>query len=393
MKIKNLRTFRLKNKLVLYRPAYDVPLRRQGGKFIVHDDTRIQATLPTLQYLLKQNCRIVILTWCGRPDGKRVAKYRLDPVAKRLGQLLRHPVKKLDDCVGPKVQKAVRVMKPKDIVMLENVRFHPEEETKDKRFIKALSSLGEIWVFDAFAQAHRDVASIVGPPRFLPAVSGFLVENEITTLQRMMKSPRRPFVAIIGGAKIEDKLMLLKILLRQADYVLLGGVSANTILQVKGIQVGKSKVEPKMVKAIRQLKITDLKLKIPVDVVTAKSLLPRARTQLKPVGRVSQDDRILDIGPDTARLYQSIIARAKTVLWSGPMGYFELPQFSRGTKDIAQAVAKTRGETIIGGGDTISAVEEAGVLNQIDFVSTGGGAMLDYLAGEKLPGLKYLSKK
>lgn len=284
-------------------------------------------------------------------------------------------------------------MKPKDIVMLENVRFHPEEETKDKRFIKALSSLGEIWVFDAFAQAHRDVASIVGPPRFLPAVSGFLVENEITTLQRMMKSPRRPFVAIIGGAKIEDKLMLLKILLRQADYVLLGGVSANTILQVKGIQVGKSKVEPKMVKAIRQLKITDLKLKIPVDVVTAKSLLPRARTQLKPVGRVSQDDRILDIGPDTARLYQSIIARAKTVLWSGPMGYFELPQFSRGTKDIAQAVAKTRGETIIGGGDTISAVEEAGVLNQIDFVSTGGGAMLDYLAGEKLPGLKYLSKK
>lgn len=391
--VKTLKAFGLKGKRVLYRAAYDVPLEKTAKGYRLRDDTRLTATIPTLKYLISQGCRTVIVTWCGRPEGKRVAKYSLQPVAQRLQKLLGHPVKFVNDCIGPRTDSAVAAMKPGEIILLENVRFHPEEDANDRLFGKTLSQYGEVLVFDAFAQAHRQVASIVGPPKYLPVVSGLLIEKELAILRRIMSKPKRPFVAVIGGAKIEDKLMLLKKLLRLADYILLGGVSANTILQIHGVQVGKSKVEAKMISAVRRLRLTDNKLKIPVDVVTATAISARAKTSLRPVGRVRPNERILDLGPETLKLYSSIIAQAGTVLWSGPMGYFELPQFSYGSRQIARAVAQSPGQTIIGGGDTIAAAELAGVLRKIDFVSTGGGAMLDFLSGVALPGLQYLHKK
>ncbi|MFA6197531.1 MAG: phosphoglycerate kinase [Patescibacteria group bacterium] len=381
---------KIRNARVLYRVAYDVPLKQRGSHFVVQDDSRIRASLPTLRYLIQQRCKIVILTWAGRPDGEVIEKYKLDPVAKKLTALLRYPVKKLNDCVGPAVSSAVAGMKPGEVVLLENVRFHPEEETKSVKFMKQLAALGDVQVFDAFAQAHRNVASIVGPQKYLPTVSGFTVEREVSTLSRMMRQPKRPFVAIIGGAKIEDKVALVTKLLSIADYVLLGGMSANTILQIKGLQVGKSRVSNEAVKVARRLELTNNKLKIPVDVITATRISPSERTTLRAVSNVKSNELLLDIGPDTVKLYANIIKQAKTVLWSGPMGYFEMPQFAKGTIAIARAIARIKGETIVGGGDTEAALELSGVEKRIDFISTGGGAMLEYLAGKSLPGLKYL---
>jgi phosphoglycerate kinase len=375
----------------LYRVAYDVPLKEQGGRFVVQDDSRIRASIPTLQYLIKQRCKIVILTWAGRPDGKVVEKYKLDPIAKRLAVLLRHPVTKLDDCVGSVVTTAVAKMKPGEVILLENVRFHIEEETKNLKFMKQLAALGDIHIFDAFAQAHRDVSSIVGPQRYLPTMSGFTIEREIATLERMMLRPKRPFVAVIGGAKIEDKVALVSQLLKKADYVLLGGMSANTILQIKGLPVGRSRVSNEAANVARRLELTNNKLKIPVDVVTATRISPNAKTTPRAVGKIKSNEMLLDIGPDTIKLYCSIIKQARTVLWSGPMGYFELSPFAKGTVAIARAIARVKGETIVGGGDTEAALELSGVEKQIDFVSTGGGAMLEFLSGKSLPGLKYLN--
>ncbi len=374
----------------MYRAAYDVPLRKTAAGYQVRDATRIEATLPTLKFLIKQRCRIAILTWCGRPNGRKITKYKLDPVAKSLSRLIGQRVKKLDDCVGSLVEKAVSMLKPGEIAMLENVRFHPEEETKNVNFMKQLAASGEIQVFDAFAQAHRSVASIIGPQKYLPTVSGLLLEREIKELEKLRQSPKRPYVAVIGGAKIEDKVELLKHLIKQADYVLLGGVSANAILQAKGVQVGKSRLKSKALSVARQLDLTSPKLKIPVDVVTAKKISGHAPITYRPVGQVQIGELILDIGPDTIKLYQTIIKSAKTVMWSGPMGYFEIPQFADGTFSVARAISKINGRSIVGGGDTESALDLSGYEKKIDYVSTGGGAMLEYLAGQKLPGLKFL---
>ncbi|MFA5107172.1 MAG: phosphoglycerate kinase [Patescibacteria group bacterium] len=390
---KTLRMVNLRGKRVLYRTAYDVPLEKAKKGYVVRDDTRLVATIPTLRYLIRQRCRIVILTWCGRPDGKQVAKYKLDPVARSLSRLLGQRVKKLDDCIGPTVTKALAVQKPGEVILLENVRFHAEEEAKDAGFMKELAALGEIQVFDAFAQAHRDVASIVGPQRYLPTVSGFTVMSEIDTLSRLMRQPKRPFVAVIGGAKIEDKVALLTRLLTKADFVLLGGVAANTILQIKGIAVGRSRVSGAAARVARSLKLTDVKIKIPVDVVTATRISKDAATAVRAVGNVKPNEYLLDIGPDTVKLYGEIIKRAKTVLWSGPMGYFELAPFARGTFAVARAIARIKGRSVVGGGDTEAALEMSGVEKKIDFVSTGGGAMLDFLSGVALPGLRYLNKR
>lgn len=284
-------------------------------------------------------------------------------------------------------------MKPSEVILLENVRFHPEEDSKDPAFMKTLASYGDVCVFDAFAQAHRNVASIVGPTRYLPTVSGFSVEKEIATLSQIMRQPRRPFVAVIGGAKIEDKVALVTELLRAADYVLLGGMSANTILQVKGVQVGKSRVSAQAARVARRIDLTNPKLKIPIDVIAATKASSESTTVLRAVGSVKPNELLLDIGPDTVKMYTEIIRKAKTVLWSGPMGYFELPAFAHGTIAIAKAIAKVSGETIVGGGDTEAALTISGVVDKIGFVSTGGGAMLEYLTGKTLPGLAYLNSK
>ncbi|MDP3964294.1 MAG: phosphoglycerate kinase [bacterium] len=392
MAIKTISDISVRNKLVLYRAAYDVPLRKHGSSYLVHDDSRIVATLPTIRKLLRENCRIVILTWAGRPKGKKVASLRTDPIARRLSKLLRHPVRKLDDCVGGQVEKEVKRLKPREIVVLENVRFHFEEDQKDPRFIRQLSRLGEVWVFDAFAQAHRDVASIVGPPRFLPSVAGLLLEKELSTLGRLLKNPRRPFVAILGGAKIATRAKLIANLKLKADRILLGGALANTVLLSKGQPVGDSLVEPAMVLTIRKLKLKEPRVLWPRDVVVGQSLKSRSGT-IRITQAVKDDDIILDVGPGTIKDFTAVVRAAKTIVWNGPMGYFENPAFRHGTMALAKAVGHSRAEVIIGGGDTEDALSETNMLKKVDFVSTGGGAMLHYLAGEKLPGILALDSK
>ncbi len=390
---KTIRNISLKGKRVLYRVAYDVPLTKKGGQYVVQDDTRIQASIPTLQYLLKNNCRIVILTWLGRPGGRRQKKYQLDPVAKRLSRLIKKPVVKLNDCVGTRVKKRVLNMKPGEVILLENVRFHKEEDKKDVRFMKQLAELGEIQIFDAFAQAHRDVASIMGPQRYLPTVPGFILEKEISHLGQLIKKPKRLFVAVIGGAKIEDKVALLEQLLKKADSVLMGGVSANALLQARGHFVGKSKIDSQAIRVTKRIKLRSPKLILPIDFVTAQGIGKKYPTQVKAIDDIEANDYLFDIGPRSIKQYSSIIKKARTVLWSGPLGYFEMPQFSQGTYQVARAIARTKGQTIAGGGDTEAALELSGVEKKIDFVSTGGGAMLEYLSGKKLVGLKFLNNK
>ncbi|MBU0707199.1 phosphoglycerate kinase [Patescibacteria group bacterium] len=390
---KTLRDLSLVGKRVLCRVAYDVPLKKHGSGFVVDDDARIKATIPTLRYLLKKKCRIVLLTWAGRPKGRVEPKLKLDPVARRLEKLIGRKVIKLNDCVGPEVERRLSAMKPGQIVLLENVRFHPEENANDKKFISALCRLGEVWVFEAFAQAHRNVSSIVGPPRHLPSGVGFLVANEVKALSCLMKKPAQPYVTILGGAKISTRIKLVKELAKTAQTILLGGALANTVFKAMGLSIGRSLYEPKMIPIWRSLKISPKRVPIPIDVVTALSLRSGVKATTKLISEIGSRDIILDIGPETVKLYSQYISQAKTIIWNGPLGYFENPTFAKATNRIATAVGRAKAQTIVGGGDTIDALKDAGLLKKVNFVSTGGGAMLDFLTGDELPGLKYIDSK
>jgi phosphoglycerate kinase len=387
---KTVRDIEVEGKRVLVRVDFNVPLAE--GR--VTDDTRIRAALPTLDYLLEHGAKVILMSHLGRPKGRAVDDLRLDPVSDRLAELLGRPVVKLHDCVGPDVETTVARMQPGDVVLLENTRFHPEETSNDPVFARKLASLADVFVNDAFGAAHRAHASTVGVAKYLPSVAGLLMEKEITFLSQALTAPEHPFVAILGGAKISDKIGVIDNLLTKVDALLIGGGIANTFLKAQGYEMGQSLVEDDSLNVARKiLERAGERLVLPVDVVVADQFDAEANSKVVPVDQVPQDWRVLDIGPETVELFKQKLAGAKTVIWNGPMGVFEFPQFAAGTEAIARILAESGATTIIGGGDSAAAVEQAGLADKMTHVSTGGGAALEFLEGKELPGVAALLER
>lgn len=384
----------VRGKRVLLRVDFNVPLDKESG--VITNDERIRAALPTIRYLLDKDARLIIMSHLGRPKGQVVDSLRLDPVAARLSELLGQPVAKVDDCIGPVAETAVAALQPGEALLLENVRFHPEEEKNNHEFIKQLAALGDIFVNDAFGTAHRAHASTEGIGHFLPAVAGFLMKKEISALARAGKRPVRPYVAIIGGAKISDKILVIEELMKTADQLIIGGGMANTFLAAQGYDMQASLVEADKIETAKALLAKQAEsgktFLLPQDVVVGKSL-EDAQGEVKAVDALDPGDMALDIGPATRAAYVAALADAKTIFWNGPMGVFEKDAFAAGTNALAQGVADSSAYTIIGGGDSVAAVEKAGLGDQIDHISTGGGASLVFLEGRMLPGLAVLEER
>ncbi len=387
MKVKTIRQIKnLKGKRVLLTVDFNVPLTKVG-KVGRNEDYRIIKTLPTIRYLTERGAKVIILTHLGRPEGNYDPKFSLKPVAKRLKQVQKQPVKLSPEIIGKKTDKLVAEMKAGDILMLENVRFDVREEKADKFFAKELAKLGEIYVNDAFAVDHRDQASVSTIQDYLPSYAGLLVEQEVINLTRAIKNPRHPLVVIIGGAKMETKIKVIKNFTKVADKVLLGGALANTVLHVMGVSVGKSPLEERMFDAVKKMKLTDNKIVVPIDGIMSKKLEAQ-KGRIDALADVLPDELILDIGPDTLKLYKKIITSAKMVMWNGPMGLIENPAFATGTIALIKILAASKAETIIGGGETVEMIRKLKLENKFSFISTGGGAMLEFLEGKKLPGLR-----
>ncbi|TYO94855.1 phosphoglycerate kinase [Desulfallas thermosapovorans] len=391
---KTVRDVDVSGKRVLVRVDFNVPLDKEGH---VTDDTRIKAALPTIKYLTGEKARVILMSHLGRPKGQVNDSYRLDAVAARLEQLLGAPVRKVDDCIGEQVQQAVDELGEGDVLLLENLRFHPGEEKNEAGFARQLAALGDLLVNDAFGTAHRAHASNQGVAQLLPAVAGFLMEKEITMLGQVLGSPSRPFVAIMGGAKVSDKIGVIDNLLTRVDALLIGGGMANTFLKAAGYETGKSLLEPDKVELAGQLlqraREKGVEMLLPVDVVVAPAASPDASFRVVPVNAVPGDDMILDIGPETVQQFGDRLKGAATVVWNGPLGVFEMEPFARGTIGIARALADSNAVTVIGGGDSAAAVEKAGVAGRITHISTGGGASLKFLEGKELPGVAALLDK
>jgi phosphoglycerate kinase len=387
---KTVKDIDVQGKRILVRVDFNVPI--QDGK--ITDDTRIRAALPTIQYLLSQGAAVILCSHLGRPKGGPDPAFSLKPVAEYLGKLLNQPVIFAQDCIGPIAEKAALSLKPGDVLVLENTRFHPEEEKNDPGMAKQLASLADIYVNDAFGSAHRAHASTEGVAHFLPAVAGFLMEKEIQYLGQAIDNPKRPFVAILGGAKVSDKIGVIKNLLNKADTVLIGGGMANTFFKAQGYAVGDSLVEDDSLDTAKELlKLGLSKLRLPVDMVIADKFEETAQKKTIPFGPVPEGWRILDIGPETIKNYEKVIEEAGTIVWNGPMGVFEMPSFATGTFEIAKAIARSHAVSVIGGGDSVAAVVQAGVADKITHISTGGGASLEMLEGLSLPGLVALQDK
>jgi phosphoglycerate kinase len=377
-------------KRVLVRVDFNVPIK--DGK--VGDDTRIRAALPTIQYLQQHGAAVILCSHLGRPKGGPDLKFSLRPVAEYLGGLLGQPVAFTDDCVGPAAESAAKSLKPGQILLLENTRFHPEEEKNDMELARKMAALAEIYVNDAFGSAHRAHSSTEGVAHFLPAVAGFLMEKEIRYLGQAIADPKRPFVTILGGAKISDKIGVIRNLLGKADVILIGGGMANTFLAAQGLAMSDSLVEAEAVETARQLLAEgSKKLHLPVDMVLGDKFDAEAQLKEMPVGPVPDGWRILDIGPKTIEAFAGFLKGAGTVVWNGPMGVFEFPRFAKGTYGVAKAVADCGGISIIGGGDSVAAIQESGLAEKITHISTGGGASLELLEGLVLPGLAALLDK
>ena len=377
-------------KRVLVRVDFNVPIK-DGA---VGDDTRIRAALPTVQYLLDHGASVILCSHLGRPKGEVMPEYSLRPVATHLSKLLDRPVAFAEDCVGPVAEQAASALKPGGVLLLENTRFHAGETKNDVELSKQLAALADIYVNDAFGSAHRAHASTEGVARYLPAVAGFLMEKEIRYLGQAIENPTHPFIAILGGAKISDKIGVIKNLLEKADQVLIGGGMANTFYKAQGYPVGDSLIEEDSLEMARDLLAKGgNRLRLPVDVVIGDRFEADADRKVMSMGPVPAGWRILDIGPTTLDNFSKLIADAGTIVWNGPMGVFEFPRFAEGTFGLAKAVAESKATSIIGGGDSVAAVQQTGVAGRITHISTGGGASLEMLEGIILPGLAALQDK
>lgn len=387
---KTVRDIDVKGKKVLVRVDFNVPI--QDG--VVGDDTRIRAALPTINYLLDHGAAVILFSHLGRPKGGPDPKYSMKPVAEYLAKLMGKPVAFSNDCVGPEAEQAAKALKPGEVLVLENTRFHPEEEKNDPGLAKQMASLADVFVNDAFGSAHRAHASTEGVTHYLPAVAGFLLEKEIQYLGQAVADPKHPFVAILGGAKISDKIGVIKNLLTKADSVLIGGGMANTFFKAQGYPVADSLVEDSALETAKQLlQEGGQKLRLPVDVVLGDQFAAEAAMKTMAVGPIPDGWRILDIGPETVKSYSKVIESAATVVWNGPMGVFEFPGFAEGTFGIAKAIAASKAVSIIGGGDSVAAVQQSGLADKITHISTGGGASLEMLEGLELPGVASLQDK
>lgn len=377
----------LQDKKVLVRVDFNVPLGDDG----VVDESeswRIKSAIPTIKYLIEKGACVILMTHLGRPDGQVVDKFRLDPVQKRLANILGLPVIKTSDCVGDFVFKTIHDMRGGEVLLLENLRFHREEEENDPIFAKQLADLGEIYVNDAFSAAHRAHASTEGITKFLPSYAGLSLEKEIDSLSRAIENPEKPATIIIGGLKAETKLPVINFLLDKFDNILVGGVVANFLLKANGVEIGKSVLDDLDIEEAKKIDISNGKIHIPSDVITDNLEMRRVDLKNDAIG----ENKILDLGENTLREYCEIIKNSKTVVWNGTVGMFEDENYANGTKEIARAMAESYAETIVGGGDTIMALDRFGYLDRMKHVSTGGGAMLEFLSGEKLPGIEALNK-
>ena len=396
----SLRDVDVRGKRVLTRVDFNVPIKEDGDKIAITDDTRIREALPTINYLREQKAKTILMSHFGRPKGKPVQKYSLRPVGDYLHNLIKHPVAFAHETIGKIPDEIGAGMKEGDVTLLENLRFQPEEEANNPKFAAALAELGDVYVNDAFGTAHRAHASTAGIAMFIETrAMGFLMEKELKYLHEELDKPEKPFLVIMGGAKVSDKIGVLKALMQKADTILIGGAMANTFFKAEGIPIGASRVEADKTNLATELvdlaKQRGVKLLLPIDVIEAQEIKARAKT--KNTSRLSRDSGITegwqaaDIGRATIALFQEEIAKGKTILWNGPVGIFEIPDFAEGTIAIAEALAKSGATTVIGGGDSVTAVKQAGLADKMTFISTGGGASLELLEGKELPGVTALS--
>jgi len=391
MKLLTLRDLKLSGKKVFCRVDFNVVAK---GKII--DEFRIEAAVPTIEYLLDQNCAVILASHNGRPEGKPNKEMSLEPVAAELANILDRPVHFMHDCVGEEVAAAAERLKQGQILLLENLRFHPEEEAGDEKFAHELANLAEVYVDDAFANVHRAHASMVGTAKLLPHAAGLLVEEEYKTLHGLLEKPTRPFTAIIGGAKVSDKLEVLKSLIKKVDTLVIAGAMANTFLYAQGHSMGKSVMEKDLKKEALHLlelaKKAQVDVCLPVDLVVAKTTSEKAKTSVAAADKCSADEMALDIGPASVADILEVVAESKTVFWNGTLGYAEVDHFAHASYKLAHNLARGKVKTIIGGGDTASFIDAHGMHQDFDFVSTGGGASLELLAGKELPAIAVLAK-
>jgi phosphoglycerate kinase len=390
-----IRDIEVTGKRVLVRVDFNVPVDAKTGA--ITDDSRIRAALPTIKYLIERNARVILISHLGRPKGKVVNELRLTPVAQRLSQILGQQVGVAVDCIGPEVGKSVEALKAGDVLLLENLRFHSDEETGSADFAKALARLGDIFVNDAFGTSHRAHASIAGIAQYLPAVAGLLLEKEINTLGGLLEKPVHPFTSLFGGAKVSDKVGMLKNIMGRVDCLLIGGGMAATFLKAKSYEVGRSLVETESIGIAAELiKAADksgARLMLPIDVIVTDKMSESAAGEAVSIDAIPRDKMIADIGPKTVSLFRKELERSRTVFWNGPMGVEEIPQFAKGTTTLAKLLPKLEAKTIVGGGSTAEVIENLGLADKVTFVSTGGGASLKFLGGEELPGVVALLDK
>lgn len=395
MNKQTIRDVDVSGKRVLVRVDFNVPLDEKTQT--IGDDSRIRAAVPTIKNLIERGARVLLASHLGRPDGKVVESQRLGVVAPRLSELLGKPVKTVRDCIGPEVEKAAAALKNGEVLLLENLRFYAAEEANEPDFAHKLASLAEIYVDDAFGTAHRKHASIVGVTKHLPAVAGLLMEQELQHLGGILENPARPFAGLFGGAKVSDKVALLENIMGKVDYLLIGGGMAATFLKAKSYQVGKSLVEEDRLETAARLmekaEANKVSLMLPADVVVADEIKPEAKGMVVPIEKILPQQRIVDIGSRTIESFSEKLRECKTVFWNGPMGIYEIPQFAQGTVAMAKVLASLKATMVIGGGSTSDAVMEMGLADKMTFVSTGGGASLMLLGGQKLPGVEALMDK
>jgi phosphoglycerate kinase len=395
MEFNSIDQLNIRGKKLFLRVDFNVPMDDQKN---ITDDTRIRAALPTIQYALKEGAKIILASHLGRPKGKPDPKYSLAPVARRLGELLQKEVKLAPDCIGPEAEKMVAAMVPGDVILLENLRFHPEEEKNDAGFAKNLARLAEVYLNDAFAVSHRAHASVEAITKLFPEpAAGFLMKEELLYLTKVMEAPIRPLVAVIGGAKVSGKLEVLKNLILRVDKMIIGGGMAFTFLKSLGMKVGKSLVEDELLKTAQEIletgKQKGVRVYLPTDCVAADKMDPAAQTKIVAVEKIPQDYMGLDIGPASIAQFDEALQNAKTVLWNGPMGVFEMEPFSRGTMAMVRSIVKSGAVSVVGGGDTDLAVHQSGEAKKISYISTAGGAFLELLEGKILPGVEALKRK